>query len=188
VCCFVYIRVISCLEIEQNPNNSATTPQTNTTSDQQRENTTSPHIPRLTPLHPTSKPQPPPETKMRTSITSSLALMLGQCLATINIGVAHYNNDANHQDHAAWIDGQDACQYAFLGPNSQNPCEFNGGFFTLSNGVQFRLTGCGSDNFCITNADGSLNSCGRDNRFPNAGRGCVNSFGQYSVDQVTTFG
>jgi hypothetical protein len=129
-----------------------------------------------------------PSTTTTTSALFTLLLLLTPCLATIQIGVAHYNNDANHQDHAAWISGQDACQYAFLGPNSQNPCEFNGGFFTLSNGVRFRLTGCGSSNFCITNADGSVNSCGRDDRFPNAGVGCVNSFGQYSVDQVTTFG
>jgi hypothetical protein len=125
---------------------------------------------------------------MKASTSALFFTFLAPSLATIQIGVAHYNNDANHQDHAAWIDGQDACQYAFLGPNSQNPCDFNGGFFTLSNGVQFRLTGCGSNNFCILDADGSVNSCGRADRFPNAGIGCVNSFGQYSVRRLVSAG
>ena len=46
-----------------------------------------------------------------------------------NYGVATY--DDGHQDHAIWINGESLCNYAFLGPNSESPCDYNGGQFAL---------------------------------------------------------
>jgi hypothetical protein len=100
-----------------------------------------------------------------------------------NYGVATY--DDGHQDHAIWVNGENACNYAYLGPDNENPCSFNGGWFTLDE-VTYRLTGCGGSSFCILNADGSGNSCAQ-NGFENPIGGCSNSFGSYSVQQQFYF-
>jgi hypothetical protein len=38
--------------------------------------------------------------------------------ANFNYGVATY--DDGHQDHAIWVNGESACNYAFLGSNGEN--------------------------------------------------------------------
>lgn len=42
------------------------------------------------------------------------AAFVGQAAATINKGVAHYTD--GHSDQAVWIDGEDACDYVYMGP------------------------------------------------------------------------
>lgn len=100
-----------------------------------------------------------------------------------NYGVATY--DDGHQDHAIWVNGESVCGYAYLGPNDENPCDYNGGWFELDS-VWYHLTGCGGADFCILNADGSGNSCA--SYAPeNSICGCSNAYGSFCVQQQWYF-
>jgi hypothetical protein len=111
------------------------------------------------------------------------AILAAPALATINFGKAVYNTDG-HVDNAIWIDGQDACAYVYMGPDGQNPCQFNGGYFTAQNGIGYQIVGCGGNDFKLLNAGGSYNSNAHYNPYPNA---CVASGNKFHVDQQFSF-
>lgn len=50
----------------------------------------------------------------QTIIAILAAAFAGQAAATINLGLAHYSD--GHSDQAIWIDGEDACDYVYMGP------------------------------------------------------------------------
>ena len=99
-----------------------------------------------------------------------------------NYGFAIYTD---HYDLAIWLNGEDACNYTYLGPIDENPCSYNDGCFKLWE-VDYKMVGCGTSNFCIENPDGSQNSCavhGLENPIP----GCKNEYGDFSVWQQSYF-
>ncbi len=124
-----------------------------------------------------------PLLKMKLSIPalSLLAVFATQSLATVSVGLVspdggdvdagsqgkiHRHRSSRHQEGsntystvlhtAAWIDGDDACNTAVrIVPNGQNPCEHS---FRLANGVTYHLSGCGTSDFTLRNADGSVNA------------------------------
>jgi hypothetical protein len=112
------------------------------------------------------------------------AIMAMTASAKLNYGIAQY--DDGHADHAIWVDGENLCNYVFLGSNSDNPCFYNNGYFTLD-GTSYRLTGCGGNEFCILNADGNVNSCAVGDQ--GAAVSCpANSFGAFTVQEQFHFG
>jgi hypothetical protein len=105
----------------------------------------------------TLKPVPQYNSTMKfTSTTVAIlsAMIVKTAFARINYGFATYSKD-NHQDHAIWIDGEDACHYVYLGPISENPCSYNDGCFTLS-GDDYKMSGCGTESFKIDYAAADL--------------------------------
>jgi hypothetical protein len=133
------------------------------------------------------------------ALTISLitAFLAAPSLAKINLGKAYYND--GHVDFAAWIDGGDACSYAYLGhPNENTPCAFkhwvdsdfpNGGLpgqFKAPNGYKYFFSNCGQTNFDLLNEDYSFNSFAKSSVYKNAGV-CGNGNGQYHVDQEWQF-
>lgn len=123
---------------------------------------------------------------MKQAILAVLAAAFaGQTLATINKGVAYYTD--GHSDQAVWIDGEDACDYVYMGPASDDLCDWNDGWFTAQNGYTYRFTGCGSSNFCLLNSDSSLNSCAHENSYSHAGNGCNGQAGSFYVNQEWSF-
>ena len=123
--------------------------------------------------------------KFTTTTVAVLTAMLARTAfaGNFNYGVATY--DDGHQDHAIWVNGESACKYAYLGPNNEDPCKFNGGHFSLD-GRSYKVTGCGGSSFCILNSDGSGNSCAE--FVPEAPiGGCSNNFGSYEVQQQFYF-
>jgi hypothetical protein len=123
--------------------------------------------------------------KFTTSTVTALSALMAKTVfaGNFNYGVATY--DDGHQDHAIWVNGESVCGYAYLGPNNENPCSYNGGDFTLDS-VNYRLTGCGGSSFCILNSDGSGNSCAE--YLPEASiGGCSNAYGSFSVQQQYYF-
>lgn len=122
---------------------------------------------------------------MKSTIISIIAVLAAPAFATINTGTAYYND--GHQDNAAWVDGQSACDYAYLGPADQNPCTYNSGWFTAPNSITYRLVGCGGDGFALTNADGTLNGKAHSSTYYNAATGCHGAAGAFHVDQHYQF-
>jgi hypothetical protein len=133
--------------------------------------------------------KPVPQYNSTMKFTSTTVAILSAMIAktafagNFNYGVATY--DDGHQDHAIWVNGENACNYEFLGPNSESPCSYNGGWFTLDE-VTYELTGCGGSSFCILNADGSGNSCA-EYEPENPIGGCSNDYGSYNVQQQFYF-
>jgi hypothetical protein len=125
---------------------------------------------------------------MKTS-TISLSLISAflavPALAKIDYGKAYYND--GHVDNAIWIDGESACTYVYMGPDGQNPCTYNGGWFQAQNGFKYQLVGCGGSDFRLLNSDGSLNNYARSDPYNNACSGGSNGNGQYHVDQQWSF-
>jgi hypothetical protein len=119
-----------------------------------------------------------------TSVAILSAMIAKTAFAGFNYGVATY--DDGHQDHAIWVNGENQCNYAYLGPENEDPCSFNGGFFSLDR-ITYRVTGCGGSSFCILNSDGSGNSCAvfaPEDPLPNCP---PNDFGTYRVQQQFFF-
>lgn len=117
--------------------------------------------------------------------TILLTLLAVPTLATINKGVAYYTD--GHSDQAVWIDGDDACDYVYMGPSNDNICTYNSGWFTAQNTYEYRFTGCGGGNFCLLNSDSSLNSCGHYAPQSRAGNGCYGNAGSFYVDREWQF-
>ena len=104
--------------------------------------------------------------------------------ATIRKGTAHY--DSGNQDQAVWIEGADPCQYTYMGPATDNLCEYNGGQFTATNGYTYRFVGCGGNNFSLLNSDSTPNSKGKSDSF-RAASNCNNNQGHYYVQAEWKF-
>jgi hypothetical protein len=121
----------------------------------------------------------------KTCVATVAALFVGQSFATIDYGKAYYND--GHVDNAAWIDGDSACSYSYLGPESTPPCDYNGGqFYIEQNGHTYYIEGCGG-NFQLLNGDHTFNSYAHYNPYNNAAQGCHNQYGDYYVDQEWSF-
>jgi hypothetical protein len=103
----------------------------------------------------------------------------------INFGKARY--DDGHVDNAIWIDGQNACNYVYLGPQNVSPCLYNnGGEFWLPDGYGYYLASCEAI-ITLDNADRSVFGQGFQNGYSYAGHDCGNSHGQFHVDQEWSF-
>lgn len=103
-------------------------------------------------------------------------------------GIANYTS--GRADNALWVEGEDACNYIYLGVYGESMCEFNDGWFTAPDGCEYQFTGCGTGlgNFCLSNEDGSLKSCPLVwNRNDREGDGCSNEDGSYWVDRYFIF-
>jgi hypothetical protein len=125
---------------------------------------------------------------MKTSTTLSLiaALLAAPTFAKqVNFGKARY--DDGHVDNAIWIDGQNACNYVYLGPQNVSPCFYNNGaMFKLSDGYGYFLDSC-QNGITLDNADHSIFGQGFYNPYNSAGHDCGNSHGQFHVDQEWSF-
>jgi hypothetical protein len=122
-----------------------------------------------------------------TTIATLLAALVAPAIAAIDFGIAYYTD--GHQDNAIWIDGENPCDYVYLGSHTtQNPCKYNGGHFKAQNGFSYRMHGCGGDAFELFDANGDFNSKARFSPFTNAGTGCNGKAGKFHVDQQWQFG
>ncbi|KKY36244.1 hypothetical protein UCDDA912_g03788 [Diaporthe ampelina] len=102
-------------------------------------------------------------------------------------GVANYTD--GHADNALWVNGEDACDYIYLGVFLETMCDFRGGWFEAPDGSWYQFTGCGTGigNFCLHNEDHTLISCPTWSRYPHVGDGCSNEHGDYFVDRYFIF-
>lgn len=92
-----------------------------------------------------------------TSVFTIAALALAEhAMATICTGTSTFTsgNLKGTSYDAAWIDGEDACQWTFVANANDNPC---GRKFTLPNGYTYYLGDCGDASFALYNGDGSYN-------------------------------
>lgn len=119
-------------------------------------------------------------------IATMTAFLASTSLARLNYGKAYY--DSGKADNAIWISGENACQYTYLGADGTNPCSYNGGRFTASNGYSYQLKNCGGSNFELLNSDGSLNAVATTDGHSNDGSGCNNQYGAYHVSRQFHFG
>jgi hypothetical protein len=127
--------------------------------------------------------------KFTTTLALLGAFMAQQALATFNYGYATYND--GHKDNAIWVDGENQCDYAYLGHTNESPCSYNGGWFELNN-IWYDMVGCSTDQgcsgtFCVQNSDGSENACATYYPAPTLGP-CYNSYGTFYVTQIWQFG
>ncbi|KAK3680247.1 hypothetical protein LTR78_000625 [Recurvomyces mirabilis] len=118
------------------------------------------------------------------SVASLASLLIQLATAKIHYGIANYAN--GNKDHATWVDGEDACQYTYIGNAFTNPCDFNDRIFFLPNGTDCQLTGCND----IDISASTLTEVDTTNAWPakfddwyNAASGCEDQYGGYYVDQ-----
>ena len=112
------------------------------------------------------------------------ALFAGSALGTINLGNAKYDSDG-HTDTAWWIEGDNPCDYTFGGHG--NPCAFQDGHITLSNGVSYRIINCDNGQpFELLNSDGSLNHEAQFAGFDGL-KSCNNDQGHYTMSRTWQF-
>ncbi|KAK4553883.1 hypothetical protein LTR86_009058 [Recurvomyces mirabilis] len=128
---------------------------------------------------------------MRATIAGAatlVSLLIQQATAKIDYGVANYAN--GNKDHAIWVDGEDACQYTYIGNAFTNPCQFNDGIFILPNETDYQLTGCNATDISasmLTEVDTTNAWPAKFDDWYGAASGCENQYGGYYVDQWWSF-